>query len=389
MVEQLGADTLVAPRRTATSSSPRAFPTASLPEVGSTLRSPPTAGASIFSTPRAAPGFAEMAAHFARDWPYPRLVAHRGAGKLAPENTLTAMRVGHAHGYRMVEFDVKLSARQRLVPAARRDARAHDERPRTRRRAALARAVAARRRRLALGQVRRRAAADARVDRALGARARRRLQHRDQADARAASARPAPPSRSTRRRCGATPRCRRCCRRSPRRRSRPRAMPSPALPRALLLESVPADWEDAPRAARMRRARRRPRGAHARRSSPTVARGAGIAVLCLHAQRADARSRELAGWGVDGIITDAVDQHPADSLPPRSRRCAERSRHSGSGRHARARPLDLALVDRQIDEARERLPSAIDRSTRRCRSCRSCRTGGRRATRRGSCRSGG
>ena len=44
------------------------------------------------------------------EWPYPRLVAHRGAGTLAPENTLTAMRVGHAHGYRMVEFDVKLAA---------------------------------------------------------------------------------------------------------------------------------------------------------------------------------------------------------------------------------------------------------------------------------------
>ncbi len=43
-------------------------------------------------------------------WPYPRLCAHRGAGQLAPENTLTAMRVGHAHGYRMCEFDVKLSA---------------------------------------------------------------------------------------------------------------------------------------------------------------------------------------------------------------------------------------------------------------------------------------
>jgi len=42
-------------------------------------------------------------------WPYPALVAHRGAGKLAPENTLAAMRAGHAHGYRMVEFDVKLS----------------------------------------------------------------------------------------------------------------------------------------------------------------------------------------------------------------------------------------------------------------------------------------
>jgi glycerophosphoryl diester phosphodiesterase len=44
-----------------------------------------------------------------KTWPYPRLVAHRGAGRLAPENTLAAMRVGYAHGYRMVEFDVKLS----------------------------------------------------------------------------------------------------------------------------------------------------------------------------------------------------------------------------------------------------------------------------------------
>src|SRR3954469_11119047 len=42
--------------------------------------------------------------------PYPRLIAHPGGGLVAPENTLTAMRVGHAHGYRMVEFDVKLSA---------------------------------------------------------------------------------------------------------------------------------------------------------------------------------------------------------------------------------------------------------------------------------------
>ena len=43
-------------------------------------------------------------------WPYPRWVAHRGAGKLAPENTLAAFRVGAAHGYRMFECDVKLSA---------------------------------------------------------------------------------------------------------------------------------------------------------------------------------------------------------------------------------------------------------------------------------------
>ena len=42
-------------------------------------------------------------------WPYPRWVAHRGAGKIAPENTLAAFRVGAAHGYRMFECDVKLS----------------------------------------------------------------------------------------------------------------------------------------------------------------------------------------------------------------------------------------------------------------------------------------
>ena len=43
-------------------------------------------------------------------WPYPKVAAHRGAGKLAPENTLAALRLGYAHGYRMVEIDVKLSA---------------------------------------------------------------------------------------------------------------------------------------------------------------------------------------------------------------------------------------------------------------------------------------
>jgi glycerophosphoryl diester phosphodiesterase len=43
-------------------------------------------------------------------WPYPRWIAHRGAGRLAPENTLAAFRVGAAHGYRAFECDVKLSA---------------------------------------------------------------------------------------------------------------------------------------------------------------------------------------------------------------------------------------------------------------------------------------
>ena len=43
-------------------------------------------------------------------WPYPRWFAHRGAGRLAPENTLAAFRLGASYGYRAFECDVKLSA---------------------------------------------------------------------------------------------------------------------------------------------------------------------------------------------------------------------------------------------------------------------------------------
>jgi glycerophosphoryl diester phosphodiesterase len=42
-------------------------------------------------------------------WPYPRLIAHRGAGGHAPENTLSAIRLGARHGFTMMEYDVKLS----------------------------------------------------------------------------------------------------------------------------------------------------------------------------------------------------------------------------------------------------------------------------------------
>jgi glycerophosphoryl diester phosphodiesterase len=43
-------------------------------------------------------------------WRYPRLVAHRCGGKLAPENTLAGFDTCVEYGYRMVEFDAKLSA---------------------------------------------------------------------------------------------------------------------------------------------------------------------------------------------------------------------------------------------------------------------------------------
>ena len=42
-------------------------------------------------------------------WPLPFWIAHRGAGKLAPENTLAAFRLGASHGFRAFECDVKLS----------------------------------------------------------------------------------------------------------------------------------------------------------------------------------------------------------------------------------------------------------------------------------------
>lgn len=43
-------------------------------------------------------------------WRSCRWLAHRGAGTLAPENTLAAFRLGHHHGCSAFECDVKLSA---------------------------------------------------------------------------------------------------------------------------------------------------------------------------------------------------------------------------------------------------------------------------------------
>jgi len=42
-------------------------------------------------------------------WPYQKVLAHRGGGKLAPENTFAALRCGLSHGFRAVEFDVMLA----------------------------------------------------------------------------------------------------------------------------------------------------------------------------------------------------------------------------------------------------------------------------------------
>lgn len=48
-------------------------------------------------------------------WPYPKWIAHRGAGLHAPENTLAAFRYGFQAGYRMFECDAKLTADHQII----------------------------------------------------------------------------------------------------------------------------------------------------------------------------------------------------------------------------------------------------------------------------------
>jgi glycerophosphoryl diester phosphodiesterase len=54
------------------------------------------------------------------NWPYPRYVAHRGGGVLAPENTLVALDTGRQHGYQAAEIDAALTGDE--VPVLLHDA---------------------------------------------------------------------------------------------------------------------------------------------------------------------------------------------------------------------------------------------------------------------------
>ena len=253
-----------------------------------------------------------MNANIAQDWPYPRLIAHRGAGKLAPENTLTAMRVGHAHGYRMVEFDVKLAADNVSFLL-------HD--------ATLERTTSGRGR------------ADALLWRELS-----RLDAGGWHSAKYAGE-PLPTLASVGRWARAHGvACNIEIKPTPGRERETGAAVAldattlwrdadvppllssfseaaleaardavPVLPRALLLETIPADWQD--RLARLECVALVADHEALTAAVVKTARASGYRVLCYTPNDAT-RIGELAEWNVDGIITDSVDHIVADSLPP-------------------------------------------------------------------------
>ena len=252
-----------------------------------------------------------MSETIAHAWPYPRLIAHRGAGNVAPENTLTAMRVGHAHGYRMAEFDVKLTGDNVSFLL-------HD--------ATLERTTTGRGRADALfwrelsrldaggwhsakyaGEPLPTLAAIARWARAHSVACNIEIK----------------PTPGRERETGAAVALDACS--LWRDTDVPPLLSSysedaldaardaePALPRALLVDAVPADWLH--RLEHLGCVALVADHQSLARAAIDTAHEAGYRVLCFTPNE-PARVMELAAWNVDGIITDAVDHIAADSLP--------------------------------------------------------------------------
>jgi glycerophosphoryl diester phosphodiesterase len=253
-----------------------------------------------------------MTANIAKDWPYPRLVAHRGAGKQAPENTLTAMRVGHAHGYRMAEFDVKLSADNVAFLL-------HD--------ATLDRTTSGRGRADALpwrelsrldaggwhsakfaGEPMPTLASIARWARAHGVYCNIEIKPTPGRE-RETGAAVALDATALWRDAGVPPLLSSFSEDA----LAAARDAAPALSRALLADAAPSDWQ-----ARLERLECVAIDLDEESITAELVkkvRHAGFRVLCFTPNDAD-RIAELAAWGVDGIITDAVDHVPADSLAP-------------------------------------------------------------------------
>lgn len=244
-----------------------------------------------------------------KDWAYPRFIAHRGAGKLAPENTLAAIRHGASFGYRMFEFDVKLSGDGKAVLM-------HD--------ATLDRTTSGSGRvdALTMGEL---AALDAgswhgpayagepiptlaavaRYTQANGFLVNIEIKPVPGAEHRTGAAvaldalslwkgAAVPPLLSSF---------------SEEALAAARDV-APGLPRALLLDKLPADWLE-----RLKRLDCVALDANHRELDDQViaaAHAAGFKVLC-YTVNDPQRARDLVSWGLDGLITDAVDQIAPDS----------------------------------------------------------------------------
>jgi glycerophosphoryl diester phosphodiesterase len=257
-------------------------------------------------------GFA-MNSQIARDWPYPRLIAHRGAGLIAPENTLTSVRVGHAHGVGMVEIDVKLSADNLSFLL-------HD--------ATLERTTSGRGRADALpwrelsrldaggwhsakyaGEPLPTLASIARWARAHGVFCNVEIKPTPGREC-ATGAAVALDAATLWRDADVPPLLSSFSEEA----LAAAQAAAPGLPRALLIdESLPSDWRE--RLARLGCAALD--ADHVLLDAQIVkrVRSAGYRVLCF-TPNDPARIAELASWNVDGIITDAIDRVAADSLPP-------------------------------------------------------------------------
>lgn len=243
------------------------------------------------------------------DWPYPRHIAHRGAGKLAPENTLAAFRHGASFGYRMFEFDVKLSGDGKSVLM-------HD--------ATLDRTTSGHGRvdALTLGELAGldagswhgpafagesipTLAAIARYTRANGFLVNIEIKPVPGAEDRTGAVvaldalslwkgAAVPPLLSSFSEDALA-----AARRA-----------APDLPRALLLDKLPGDWLE-----RLRRLDCVALDANHRELDADIiaaAHAAGFKVLC-YTVNDPGRARDLLSWGLDGLITDAVDQIAPDA----------------------------------------------------------------------------
>jgi glycerophosphoryl diester phosphodiesterase len=87
---------------------------------------------------------------------------------------------------------------------------------------------------------------------------------------------------------------------------------APQLPRALLVDELPSDW-----AERLRALDCVALVANHEVLDSDIVKAAhrGGYRVCCYTPNDPARVAELAGWGVDTIITDAVDQIAANAYP--------------------------------------------------------------------------